>query len=649
MGGDADSNPFLKERQFLILVLAVLMQPVRMLCNFFHAQSIKPIDRTRWPPLLDLLHPEYSLLLATRQFFSGMLSGKSPRLQLLWRKSKATSVEDWFLRFPAHVALVRRVVLIGACWLERRFGHFSDLDLKVFLLADTRCLSHEKQDFLSKLRSTRFCCLPPGLCRQLRHRGVSTTDLSEPEWARCLLAGAWAMWLSIACVELRHARNRVLAQRPMPFHTFSACSLHAEAFELMRARQRVQEMETAKALGGRQESQSLEVGEDKSESNNCGLLRAQSPLMLFRKEWLALQKERGLQVKACSAETWAKIRSEFAALPAAETARLGSKSVATQVIAAENRRLKARAGPNTKFAAIADDQPEGRPAAGSSWSLARLSDHDVSCDVQPCCFVNSVLADPKKLKTCTTVDSLVEAMTTDQTMTGQSSEWPLHQHAIRDFLAKSPGSEGMGQKSAASVWASESQTIVPPSPLPPPRLPQRCGAFCRARVRPQVLAQQETMLKHLARLCKSWAPAGQHGRFPELGCVCAFEVHYSGSTASSVTFATIPVCSGQAGPLQARQQFAMLDVVGTLVMASPYEGLVLEHNRRQRQDQPHVTDKRSWLGRGACGEFHIVDEDTFTARLLSCEQDIEVTRVCCKRLLHSLPLPPQDLANNNPR
>ena len=113
----------------------------------------------------------------------------------------------------------------------------------------------------------------------------------------------------------------------MPWSTFAAMSVHQEAKLLMNARN------ARAARGGDGGEEAEPAGADAPplpapppppahpdawRGQSGFLRRAQSGFLLFRKDWLAQQKELGVVWKTCSAQAWAAVRSAWNELGATE-------------------------------------------------------------------------------------------------------------------------------------------------------------------------------------------------------------------------------------------------------------------------------------------------------------------------------------------
>ena len=74
------------------------------------------------PPILDLLNPEYSLLVACLQVWSTMVGSPSTcdRLCLIWRHRGCDSFREWYFEHRDDVRLVRRGALALIAATERR-------------------------------------------------------------------------------------------------------------------------------------------------------------------------------------------------------------------------------------------------------------------------------------------------------------------------------------------------------------------------------------------------------------------------------------------------------------------------------------------------------------------------------------------------
>ena len=105
---------------------------------------------------------------------------------------------------------------------------------RLFILADRRQPFGVKEAVLREWVSKRGCCLPEGLARRLKQ---SATDVTCVSFRSFLYRLAWVMRLTIADVEVRHARNRSSAGNSgnTDFSNIAAMYLIHEYAALMRA------------------------------------------------------------------------------------------------------------------------------------------------------------------------------------------------------------------------------------------------------------------------------------------------------------------------------------------------------------------------------------------------------------------------------
>ena len=92
------SNP---NAYFLLLVVCVVTEPFRHAHMWF--QKYSTATNGNFPPLLNLINKEHSIITAALQFLSSLLEGDCMRLELIWRYDGSASFDEWQQSFPHKV------------------------------------------------------------------------------------------------------------------------------------------------------------------------------------------------------------------------------------------------------------------------------------------------------------------------------------------------------------------------------------------------------------------------------------------------------------------------------------------------------------------------------------------------------------------
>ena len=198
-----------------IIVLSFVLEALRH-CSSALMRLARESHMDFIPPgPFDWFDPSRSPLCAVQQYLSTFLAGESSRIILLWRTLGHASITDWYDNAKDDIRVVRRAVLVSACWLHRRLSRRLDtfpwklVSLGNLLLpAETR--KRLWADFLSKSE----CCLHPGFSRKvLAYARALPQPARDDLWQEKYWQTFWfwiarAMRLQCADIEWRHARNR---------------------------------------------------------------------------------------------------------------------------------------------------------------------------------------------------------------------------------------------------------------------------------------------------------------------------------------------------------------------------------------------------------------------------------------------------------
>lgn len=108
------------QQRFLLVVLAVLLEPCRFLtCRLLKASSDTP-NYSRIPLACDAACDRTSPFLAALQYVSSLLYKNTGRTLLIWKSGGYDSYENWATDCPSQQKLFRQSAMLVSSWLWRR-------------------------------------------------------------------------------------------------------------------------------------------------------------------------------------------------------------------------------------------------------------------------------------------------------------------------------------------------------------------------------------------------------------------------------------------------------------------------------------------------------------------------------------------------
>jgi hypothetical protein len=223
----------LATRQFEMVVYTLVSEPLRLLTSHFLYISWWT-DRSRAPPLLDLLQSETSMVHAALQYYGDLLDGSSPRLSV---------VHCLFPKLDAaQLTMLRRAILAAAGAVYRR--HVVYLRRwRFWVIADPRLCNGARLALARELLDMPPCCLRPGMYEQMVERAKQVAKADRPglllQWSPAMVAAAFEMRLSIADIERCHAKNRRRTHAQNRFSLLAARFLNGELKNRFDARLRL--------------------------------------------------------------------------------------------------------------------------------------------------------------------------------------------------------------------------------------------------------------------------------------------------------------------------------------------------------------------------------------------------------------------------
>ena len=318
-------------RFLLVNIFAVVFEPLRILCSYFLEISWHA-DRSRQPPLINLLNPRLSKLIAVQQYFSTLLAGRSNRLILVWRFFGCNSLDEFLRTYPSQALMLRRSALLAAGGVYRRYQRYL-ARWSHFGVADSRRPRGERAALCEQLLSCSPCCLRPESHRRLKLRLQAELPGAHADmlpariekflsWQPMLLHVAWVIKLSIAEVEREHAKNK---RRTHPQGMVSLMAAESVLGQLrsrhaafLRGAKRPQGLVLLDSTqpGLQPQLQPSPVGGRPDQPGETRPLKAQSALQIYRSDFIKEEIAAGRWKGQPTGKVhWDTVREKYTALP----------------------------------------------------------------------------------------------------------------------------------------------------------------------------------------------------------------------------------------------------------------------------------------------------------------------------------------------
>ena len=343
----ASSLTFLSAPQanWSVAVLAITLEVNRCLTWYWLSCLGKSLAENCRPPLYSLLDRRTSIVIQALQHYASLLlnSEGNGRLCLLWASSQCESFQEFCEEEPSKVRVLRRMLLLGSGWVFRRHYVYLNTDpFTVTLPGDVNADPDMVDTVLQMWDLKHHCCVPPGICRDLKRKGVTSADLRKPEMRNALFWIAATMQCSMADVESLHSQNRNFAGSA--FSSISAKFVSHESARFMEEASLssgTEKVKSKKAVGSDGCVQSA-VGNIsiKDVSNKKTTPKALSALEIFRSRFLFGKRNcegPASVVNPCSKEMWDEVRSAWAELSEAERCLYQSLASESKLRAASAR------------------------------------------------------------------------------------------------------------------------------------------------------------------------------------------------------------------------------------------------------------------------------------------------------------------------
>ena len=379
------SSSFLEDRsaQWAVKLLVIASEVNRSLTFHWLSCMGKSLKANTRAPIFTLLDPRTSIIVQSLQYLSSCIMDVDGghRLLFLWSTTGYETYGDFCAGEPDKTRQIRRVFMLLAGWIFRRhFCCFNRFPYSLLQLGDEGA-DAVSLDAVSNMWDQRHhCCVPPGFCRDLKKRDLTSSDLKSPKWKQVLRWTAGTIQCSIADVEAMHSQNRI--------HSGSAFSSIAAKFVNKESGRVQKEAETLQKTTVEQNNGRLTSDGSGLIKSRCGVTvrqtslksknpKAMSALELFRKRYIDQHKV-NQKINPCSKEFWDDVKVAFNGLTPEEKAIYEAMSQESKIKATLARDERERAQTVSTQAGVVA-QPESRVDATHASTLT-ISNPDFSHD-----------------------------------------------------------------------------------------------------------------------------------------------------------------------------------------------------------------------------------------------------------------------------
>ena len=266
-----------------------------------------------------------------------MNSDGEGRVLLLWSNAGYLTYEDFCLAETEKVRDMRRLFMLASGWVFRR--HVEYLNSETFQVTLSGDMEAEQSTLDAVFESwdrKHACCVPSGICKDLKLMGVSSRDLQTDKWRQTMRNVAATLQLSMADVEAAHSRNRLLARSA--FHTIASKYINQESKRYMEEASDLQNPQHNNSgenhVGQVEKKTGLVIRNDPGK--NC---KGQSALEIFRGRFLSAKQTVG-NFNPVSKEIWTEVKTAFESLSQDERAIYEQMALESRSSAAHARQQK---------------------------------------------------------------------------------------------------------------------------------------------------------------------------------------------------------------------------------------------------------------------------------------------------------------------
>ena len=138
---------------FSHMVIEIVNEPGRELTMFFMEAAEGSVRSHGHPHLMDVALPEASGILASLQYFSGLLFGDPATTRLIWQRCGHPSFGSWAKAKKVQALKLLRAVLQAAASIQKRFKHFQEPPYNLVTLADGRASVDYKERIITQFEA----------------------------------------------------------------------------------------------------------------------------------------------------------------------------------------------------------------------------------------------------------------------------------------------------------------------------------------------------------------------------------------------------------------------------------------------------------------------------------------------------------------
>ncbi|CAE7364228.1 unnamed protein product, partial [Symbiodinium necroappetens] len=375
------------------------------------------------------------------------------------------------------------------------------------------------------------------------HESIETWVLDCPSEAAAarwfFLLHALILKLTVAAVERRHATHKSLADPQSPWYCFCAHSLLAEARHQGQAIDRLEQERAARSFqqaveqgtaAAKAKPGKRSVSAGAVDSSRPKRAKSQSPLEIFRSDWLRQEKERGHFWNPVSKECWSAVRAEFANLSSERLAELKTRAAAGQVI---SQMARLDAGQQKQKAPVTTAGGSSRPAEATPSPARTMADSlsELMEEVQNAAAVGhgaaSVLAGPNSQRYQTPpfssrlgCQSLQKPLMEEVGTAQVREQFPISPLMVRQRLQ----AEGFRMHEDVRTFARMSSHIAPETAFPEKvEYPGHCGSLCVSCNSQRTLRYHRKLVDMLHAIVKDFSSNVR--LISQTGLILAVETH----------------------------------------------------------------------------------------------------------------------------
>ena len=437
--------------------------------------------------------------------------------------------------------------MFAAAWQFRRhYDYFHSDTYMIALVGDAQANPAMLKSFLDSWDRKLVCCVPPGLPRTLKQRGLTAQDLQTPRWRNLLHWYGSTFQFSIADVESKHALNRLSTD--CSFATVAAKFVNSESHLI--ARQARQQMHPDTKLS--QQSLSGTSGHDIAVADKSSRkAKGKSALEFFRADWIKGQQRTGMgSFNPCTHEAWNHVRRAWEQLAPEQQQAYTAMSRTSKEEAALCRRARAAA-------AVAVEGPQAQTG-------------QVAVPV-PRPLHEPLLASAMPLQTAVGADSIKDLQHRISSDTGSQRPslgkhgYPISEQALEN-IAQAQRDRGVSARQAEQQFVCEMERMARPPEND--KFPDRvmyesfCGCQCRNTGEEGLIALHSKLQDSFLEIVRRHGSPMDTVRADVL---CLFTVVASTRKHVARQFAWLTAVSARSGAQKPQQVFVLAEPANAII------------------------------------------------------------------------------------